>query len=124
MFATTLVIEREPLTWAGLPAAVQSWLLAAGGFALAGLLIWLLARLSMKEAVRSKILWAFSFLVLVFLFGSWFIPAKPEAQVQTYVETVFVVMNVLLLITAGLLASLSIPTDVRRQTIHTIVTKP
>ncbi|HEV3256601.1 MAG TPA: ABC transporter permease subunit, partial [Gemmataceae bacterium] len=86
--------------------------------------IWALARLSIKEAVRSKILWAFSFLVLVFLFGSWFIPAKPEAQVQTYVETVFVVMNVLLLITAGLLASLSIPTDIRRQTIHTIVTKP
>src|SRR5438105_4259357 len=43
MFATTLVVEREPLSWADLPVAVQSWLLAAGGFAAAGLAVWLLA---------------------------------------------------------------------------------
>lgn len=86
--------------------------------------IWALARLSMKEAIRSKILWAFSFLVLVFLFGSWFITSKPDQQVQTYVETVYTVMMILLVLTAGLLASLSIPADLRRQTIHTIITKP
>jgi ABC-type transport system involved in multi-copper enzyme maturation permease subunit len=86
--------------------------------------IWAIARLSIKEAVRSKVLWAFSFLLLIFLFGSWFLPSKSERQLQTYVETVFAAMAVLLLIPAALLASFSIPTDLRRQTIHTIVTKP
>jgi len=86
--------------------------------------IWALARLSMKEAIRSKILWAFSFLLLVFLFGSWFITAEPAQQVKTYVETVYAVMTLLLLLTAGLLAALSLPSDIRRQTIHTILTKP
>jgi ABC-type transport system involved in multi-copper enzyme maturation permease subunit len=86
--------------------------------------IWAIARLSVKEAIRSKILWAFSFLLLIFLFGSWFLPSKSERQLQTYVETVFAAMAVLLLIPASLLASFSIPTDLRRQTIHTIVTKP
>lgn len=91
---------------------------------LRGRRIWALTRLTIKEAIRSRILWAFSFLLLIFLFGSWFISAKPEDQVRGYVTTVFVAMTVLLLITAGLLAAQSIPADLRRQTIHTIVTKP
>jgi ABC-2 family transporter protein len=86
--------------------------------------IWGLAKLSFKEAIRKRVLWAFSFLLLLFLFGSWFLPSKPEDQVRTYVWAVNWSMTLLLLITAGLLACFSIPTDLRNQTIHTIVTKP
>jgi ABC-type transport system involved in multi-copper enzyme maturation permease subunit len=86
--------------------------------------IWALARLSFKEAIRRRILWVFSILLLIFLFGSWFIPSKPEDQVRSYVQVVFWVMTFLLLLAAGLLASFSIPTDIRSQTIHTVLTKP
>jgi ABC-type transport system involved in multi-copper enzyme maturation permease subunit len=86
--------------------------------------IWALARLSFKEAVRRRVLWAFSALILVFLFASWFIPYKPENQVRNYVVVVYWAMTPLLLVTAGLLTAFSIPADVRSQTIHTIVTKP
>src|SRR5206468_1008253 len=56
-----------------------------------------LAKLSFKEAIRRRVLYAFSALLLVFLFGSWFIDTKPEHQVRTYVGVVFLAMTVLLL---------------------------
>src|SRR5207253_8446618 len=63
-------------------------------------------------------------LLLVFLFASWFLPYKPEKQVRNYVSVVFFAMTILLILTARILAAFSIPADLRRQTIHTIVTKP
>jgi ABC-type transport system involved in multi-copper enzyme maturation permease subunit len=86
--------------------------------------IWALALLSFKEAIRNRVLYGFSALLLVFLFGSWFIPHKAEYQVRSYVGVVYWVMKILLLVTAVILAAFSIPTDIRRQTIHTIITKP
>src|SRR5205807_3484692 len=89
--------------------------------------IWALARLSFKEAVRRKVLWAFSAILLVFLFGSWFLPydeLKPEDQVRNYVTVIYWAMTPLLLFVASLIAAFSIPTDIKQQTIHTILTKP
>jgi hypothetical protein len=83
-----------------------------------------LAKLSFKEAVRSRVLYAFSAILIVFLFASWYIPSKSEDQVRTYVKVFFMAMSFLLLFTAALLSSFSIPTDIKQQTIHTIVTKP
>jgi hypothetical protein len=86
--------------------------------------IWALAKLSFKEAIRNRVLYGFSAMLLVLLFGTWFIPYKPEYQVRSYVGLVYWMMKILLLVTAVILAAFSIPTDIRRQTIHTIVTKP
>jgi hypothetical protein len=86
--------------------------------------IWALAKLSFKEAVRRRVLWGFSALLLVFLFASWFLPYRPDSQVRNYVRAVYWTMSPLLLATAGLLAAFSIPADLRSQTMHTIVTKP
>ncbi len=86
--------------------------------------IWALTRLSFKESIRSRALYAFSALLIIFLFASWFIPSKPESQVRTYVQVVYLAMAILLLFTAAILSAFSLPTDVKNQTIHTIVTKP
>jgi hypothetical protein len=86
--------------------------------------IWALARLSFKEAIRRKVLWVFLALLLVLLFASWFIQSNPADQVRTYVQVVSFSMAVLLLLVAGLLASFGIPTDMKQQTIHTVITKP
>ncbi len=86
--------------------------------------VWALAKLSFKEAIRRRVLYAFTALLLVFLFASWFVPSKAEDQVRTYVSVVFFVMTALLLFTATILAAFSIPADIKQQTIHTIVTKP
>jgi hypothetical protein len=86
--------------------------------------IWALTRLSFKESIRRRILWAFAALALVFLFASWFITSKPEDQVRTYVQVVYWAMTPLLLLASVLLASFSLPADMKNQTIHTILTKP
>jgi ABC-type transport system involved in multi-copper enzyme maturation permease subunit len=86
--------------------------------------IWALARLSFKEAIRRRVLYGFSFILLIFLFASWFLPHKPEDQVRSYVGVVYWTMSILLLLASIVLASFSIPTDIKQQTIHTIVTKP
>ena len=86
--------------------------------------IWALAKLSFKEAVRRRVLYAFSGILLIYLFGSWFIPHKPEDQVRSYVQVIYWGMGPVLLFAAAILAAFSIPADIRQQTIHTIVTKP
>lgn len=91
---------------------------------LRGRRIWAISKLSFKEAIRGRILWSFSAFLLVILFATWFLPYKPEDQVRNYVRVVYWAMSPLLLMTAGLVASFSIPADLRRQTMHTIVTKP
>ncbi len=83
-----------------------------------------LAGLSFKEAVRRKILWVFLSLLLLVLFGSWFIPHKYEDQVRTYVSVIFLARAGLLILAILLLASFGIPDDIRHQTIHTVLTKP
>jgi hypothetical protein len=86
--------------------------------------IWAMARLSMKEAVRRRVVWVFSSILLLFLFYGWFHEAKPENQVRDYVHVVFWGMTALLLLSASLIAAFSIPADIRSNNIHTIVTKP
>jgi ABC-type transport system involved in multi-copper enzyme maturation permease subunit len=86
--------------------------------------IWGLTRLSYKEAIRNRILYVFAALALVFLFASWFIPFKPEDQVRTYVSVLYLAVPGLLLLAFLIVAAFSIPTDIRKQTIHTVVTKP
>ena len=83
-----------------------------------------IAILSFREAVRGRVLYVFLIVLLVFLFGSWFISPKAEDQVRTYVQVVFLTLTLLLLLAAVMIAAFSIPADIRSQTIHTILTKP
>jgi ABC-type transport system involved in multi-copper enzyme maturation permease subunit len=83
-----------------------------------------LARLSIKEAVRGRVLWVFAVMALVFLFAGYFVSYKEEDQIRNYVVVIFWPLTLLFLALAALLGCVSIPRDVVKQTIHTIVTKP
>jgi hypothetical protein len=84
-----------------------------------------IARLSFTEALRKRVVFAFvGVLLLLFLFGAWYVQSKDEDQVRTYVSLVDFFMTRLLLIVAVVLAGFSIPADIRNQTIHTVLTKP
>jgi ABC-type transport system involved in multi-copper enzyme maturation permease subunit len=145
IFAAVAVATYRSTTPADAAAgmsSMQSWrnifLTAAGFFALLAAClpilrnlldlrprrIWAIARLSFKEAVRNRALYAASILLLFFLFYDWFRPHKPEDQLRGYVQDSFGWMTLFLLLIAAIVASFSIPRDIRQQTIHTIVTKP
>ena len=86
--------------------------------------IWGLTLLTFKEALRRRMLYAVSVLLVLFLFGGWFLDSKPEDQLRNYVQFVFGAMTFFFLILAVILAAFSIPADIKNQTIQTIVTKP
>jgi hypothetical protein len=87
--------------------------------------IWALSKLGFKEAVRSRVFWVFLIFLIIFLFpAKWFFPIKPEDELRSTVAISSLAMNVLLLFTAALLASFSIPNDIKNQNIYTVVTKP
>ena len=86
--------------------------------------IWAMARVSLKEAIRNRVVLVFAAMALIFLFADWFVPYKAEDQVRNYVRVVYWSMLPLFLLTASLLGAFSIPNDVKNQSIHTIVTKP
>lgn len=86
--------------------------------------IWAIARLSLKEALHSRVVLIFSLMAIIFLFADWFVPFKPEDQLRNYVRAIYWTMPFLFLMTALILGAFTIPTDLRKQTIHTIVTKP
>jgi ABC-type transport system involved in multi-copper enzyme maturation permease subunit len=84
-----------------------------------------IARFSVKEAIRRKVLWSFLLLGLVVLFASWFITEeRKENQWRQYVDLVFYVISVMVLLMSAILACFSLPTDIKQQTIFTVVTKP
>jgi ABC-type transport system involved in multi-copper enzyme maturation permease subunit len=84
-----------------------------------------LTKLSFKEAVRNRVLIGFFALLVPFLFPpQWFLPSKPEDELLNQIEWLHTFANVILLPAALLIAAFGIPTDIRNQTIHTVVTKP
>jgi len=63
--------------------------------------------------------------LLLFLFPTkWFVDVKREDEIRQTVAMVDLAKTVIMLLSFGLLAAFSIPTDLRNQTIHTVVTKP
>jgi hypothetical protein len=87
--------------------------------------IWALARLSIKEAWSRGVVWLCLIIPLLYLYADYYLdPARPEEQLSQRVKIAYFAMTMLFVVTAILLGSFNIPTDVRNQTIHTIVTKP
>jgi ABC-type transport system involved in multi-copper enzyme maturation permease subunit len=85
--------------------------------------VWALALLSIKEAVRGRVLYVFAAFALLFLFLGYFVPTDAN-QINTYTKVIFWPLTIIFVVLAALLGSFSIPRDVVKQTIHTIVTKP
>jgi len=93
---------------------------------LRGRRVYAIAKLSFKEAIRRRVVWVFFVFLLIFMFpATWFsLGSKPGDALKTTISVVSYAMTLLLTLTALLLSAFSIPSDIRNQTIHTIVTKP
>jgi hypothetical protein len=86
-----------------------------------------IAWLCWTEAFRR--MWAPWVVVIVFgvilAFTSWFLqPPRPAEMSQLYVGTLMLLTSILLTLAVVILAPISIPNDVRQQTIFTTISKP
>ncbi len=83
-----------------------------------------MARLAVQEAMRSRLLWGFALFLGVMLFATWFQTASGEEPARQFLDFMLTVTSLLLVAMALLLSAFSLPTDISRHTIYTVVTKP
>ncbi|QDV19954.1 hypothetical protein Pan153_46230 [Gimesia panareensis] len=89
--------------------------------------IWSLSVLTIREALRQKILFVFIIFAVLFMFAGWFLSGtadRPDLQIQSYIDFVLKAISWLVIPIMLLLACWSLPEDIRLRTIHTVVTKP
>lgn len=89
--------------------------------------VWALTMLTFREAIRRKTLLVFVIFALLIMFGGWFMSdANPNANLQVKVHVSFVLKAIswLILPVALLLSCWGLPDDIRRRSLHTVVTKP
>ena len=85
---------------------------------------WAIARLSLQEAIRNRVLIAFFLFILVLLFAGLFLDVRNNNPARLYLSFVISTTNYLLLLMTVFLSTFSIPNDIKNRTIYTVVTKP
>ena len=89
--------------------------------------VWALAQLTYREALRRRALYVFGLFAVLFMFAGWFLANagnRPADQVKVYVSFVLTVIGWLTLLVMLLLSCWGLPEDIRRRSLHTVVTKP
>ena len=84
-----------------------------------------IARLSIKEALRRRIVLAtFAVFAFALLFGGWFLNTGADNADRLYLNFVLWGTQMLVLLMGILISSFSLPEDIKSRTIYTVVTKP
>jgi hypothetical protein len=119
--------------------ALSLLLMVGGVFALVGILepfvrdlakfrwrrIRALAKLGFKEAVRYRAHWLILLILPLYMFRNvWMTGVRPVDEFRILVTWGILWITIWVLLIGGLVPSLGLPTDVKNQTIHTVVTKP
>jgi len=81
-------------------------------------------RLTIKEAVRRRVVVAFIAFVLILLFDGWFLDEKSDDPAHIYLSIVLTWTTYLVILLGLFLGTVSIPADIKSKTIYTVVTKP
>jgi len=85
---------------------------------------WAIGLLTIKESIRRKVVIVFAVFVLLLLFGMWYLDPASVDPAKLYLDTVLTATCYLVLLMVLFLSTLSLPTDIRSRTLHTVVTKP
>jgi hypothetical protein len=120
-WALLLLVRRDWSGWAHLGRLVSQ--LPADFLRLSPRRVLALARLAIKESLRSRILVALAVLGLVLLYAAWFQP-EGHNPVRFYLNWLVPTASLLVIAVVVLLSVFSLPSDIKSRTIHTIVTKP
>lgn len=83
-----------------------------------------LARLAVQESLHRWVLVTFVVFAVILLFAGWFLDRSSPDPARLYLSFVMTATSYLVLLLALFLSVFSLPTDITRRTIYTIVTKP
>ena len=87
--------------------------------------VWALAKLGFKEAASKRVYWVFLLALLPFLFRNvWATGTRPVDEFRNLIDVSGLFITVLVLAVGLILAAFSLPSDIKNQTIHTVLTKP
>ncbi len=80
--------------------------------------------LAVRESLRRRVVVVFAVFVVLLLFAGWFLDPGSSQPARLYLSFVLTATTYLMLLLALFLSSLSLPDDIKRKTIYTVVTKP
>ncbi|MHC4180939.1 MAG: hypothetical protein ACYSWU_25865, partial [Planctomycetota bacterium] len=87
--------------------------------------VWTLGWLSVKESIRRRyLLIGLILLALILLFAGWFEPWEVREPARRQIERLFWRTTLIVGVLTWLLSTLSLPAEIKNQTLHTVVTKP
>jgi len=86
--------------------------------------VWALAWLSIRDALRRRIVVVFALFILVLMFAGCFLDPGTDQPARLYLSFVLTATSYLLLLLVLFLSVFSIPGDLQNKTLHTVVTKP
>ncbi len=86
--------------------------------------IWAVARLTIQESLRRRVLVVFALFMVLLLLGGWFLDPNSENPAKLYLSFVMSSTTILIMLLSLFLSSFSLPTDFKNKTIYTVVTKP
>lgn len=86
--------------------------------------VWAIARLSIKETLRRRVLVALAIYIIILLFAGWFLQTGYREPGKLFFSFVLTATTYLVLMIALLVSAFSLPNDFKSKTIYTIVTKP
>lgn len=85
---------------------------------------WAIARLTMKESFRRRVLLVFALFMVILLLAGLFLDPNSEDPAKLFLTVVLSGTMILVLLLALFLSSFSLPTDFKNKTIYSVVTKP
>ncbi len=86
--------------------------------------VWAIARLSIKETLRRRVLVALAIYIIILLFAGWFLQTGYREPGKLFFSFVLTATTYLVLMIALLVSAFSLPNDFKSKTIYTVVTKP
>ena len=85
---------------------------------------WAIARLTIKESLRRRVLSICAVFLVILMFAGWYLNPDNPDPAKLYLSFVLSATCYLMLLLALFLSSFSLPTDFKTKTIYTVVTKP
>jgi ABC-type transport system involved in multi-copper enzyme maturation permease subunit len=83
-----------------------------------------ISRLMLLESFRARVWVAVVVFFVLLMFAGWFLDNRVDHPVRRYITFVVFSSTLLLMLVGMFLSTLSLPNDIERRTIYTVVTKP